>query len=80
MDMSDYLYPVPSTAKRLFLRRPRLAEPLSKDETLSIHFYAKGLRGRLVEAGPRKGTYLHCLAEKHGISLTDYPVKPYRSN
>jgi len=76
---ANALYPVPSTAKRMFFRHPGRVKPFLTDQTLSIHFYATGLRARLSSTPPRPGSYLHTLAQKHEISISDHPVKVWNA-
>ncbi len=52
-------------------------DPLLSDDTRAVHFWARRLKPRLAEKldnKPRRGSYLHSLLEKHGISTSDAPI------
>ncbi|MEM6888921.1 MAG: hypothetical protein AAF636_12365 [Pseudomonadota bacterium] len=76
---TSVLYPFP------FNRRNRMLVPnfkvskFMKEDTLSIHFYGRRMRERIVltENGiPHPESYLGLLMEKHGIRAEDAPLPP----
>ena len=76
------LYPVLFKDRRLILRPAWDASEMITDETISIHFYGRRMRRRIVtnEPGgiPRPRSLFGKLLKKHGIdpALAPIPLKP----
>ncbi|WGH79192.1 hypothetical protein [Jannaschia ovalis] len=69
----DTLYPVSYPDRRKIFKRARHVMRSCTDRTMSIHFYGRRIRDRLLkeyDGIPPQATVLHRLAEKHEIATT----------
>ena len=70
------LYPIPQPRKTMVFRRARHAMSFIKEDTMSVHFYASGIRERLDTTWFSAKTYLGQLCLEHGLDITPPPGHP----
>ena len=71
------LYPISFKDRRLLVKPNADAERFLTDDTLSIHFYGRRIRSRLIEAeggAPHPDSLLARLMDKHGVRVQDAPL------
>ena len=73
------LYPISFRDRRLLVKPNAGAERFITGDTLSIHFYGRRIRSRLIDAEggvPHEDSLLAKLMAKHGVKAGDAPLPP----
>lgn len=62
------LYPIPVNKKFVIFRRPAKVEPFIHEDSVSIHFYASGVRERIETGDFPASCYFAALCAQHGLA------------